>query len=90
MANLDEARIDRAVLAVLSLTLHNGDRAWKTFDWDAMNRLHAKGFISDPVGTAKSVALTETGLAEAQRLALYLFGKEQRDMPVASVRAFLL
>ena len=38
------------------------------FDWDAMERLHKKGFISDPVGKAKSVVLTEEGLREAERL----------------------
>lgn len=77
MADLDEAKIDRAVLALLSLTVHDGGRAWKTFDWDAMNRLHTKGFISNPVGTAKSVVLTDAGLAEAQRLAQELFGKDR-------------
>jgi hypothetical protein len=76
VANLDEAKIDRTVLAVLSLTLHAGNRAWKALDWDAMNRLHAKGFISDPMGAAKSVALTESGLAEAERVAQELFGKD--------------
>jgi hypothetical protein len=45
----------------------------KSFDWDAMNRLHEKGFISNPVGKAKSVALTEEGLAEAERLFNALF-----------------
>ena len=76
MENLDEVKIDRTVLALLSLTLHGGNRAWKTFDWDAMNRLHAKGLISNPVGTAKSVALTDAGLAEAHRLAQELFAKD--------------
>jgi hypothetical protein len=32
-----------------------------------MERLHKKGFISDPVGKAKSVVLTEEGLREAVR-----------------------
>jgi hypothetical protein len=76
VANLDQSKIDRTVLALLSLTIHEGNRAWKTIDWDAMNRLHANGFISDPVGAAKSVALTEVGLAEARRLARELFGKD--------------
>ena len=58
----DNDRIDEAVLALLYLTLHDGARAWKSFDWDAMNRLHEKGYISDPIGKAKSVVLTEEGL----------------------------
>jgi hypothetical protein len=49
-------------------------RAWKGFDWDAMSRLHEKGFISDPVGKAKSIVFTETGRAEARRLLIELFG----------------
>ena len=40
---LDEDKIDDAVLALLALTLHDGYRAWKGFDWDALNRLHRKG-----------------------------------------------
>lgn len=72
---LDEEKIDRAVLALLYLGLHSQYRAWKGFDWDAMNRLHEKGFITDPVGKAKSVVFTEEGLYEARRLLEELFGK---------------
>jgi hypothetical protein len=52
---LDTDRIDDAVLALLYLGLHDEFRAWKGFDWDAMNRLHEKGMITDPVSKAKSV-----------------------------------
>jgi hypothetical protein len=71
--HLDEEKIDRAVLALLHLGLHEGNRAWKGFDWDAMNRLHERGYISDPVGKAKSVAFTEEGLKESERLLEELF-----------------
>ena len=74
---LDENKIERAVLALLYLGLHDGVRAWKGFDWDAMNRLHEKGFISDPRGRAKSVVFTEEGLAEARRLLEELFSAEK-------------
>ena len=40
--DIDTDRIDEAVLALPWLGLHDGLRAWKTFDWDAMGRLHAK------------------------------------------------
>jgi len=73
---LDNDRIDEAVLALLLLGIHDGARAWKGFDWDAMNRLHDKGFISDPRGKAKSVVFTEEGLVEAERLLEELFSKE--------------
>ena len=42
-------------------------------DWDAMERLHKKGLISDPVGKAKSVVLTEEGQHEAERLFAQMF-----------------
>jgi hypothetical protein len=74
--NIDTERIDNAVLALLYLTLHDGARAWKGHDWDAMSRLHEKGFISDPVGKAKSVMLSERGLAESERLFKELFTRQ--------------
>jgi hypothetical protein len=37
----------------------HGVRAWKSFDWEAMNRLHEKGYISNPVGKAKPIIFTE-------------------------------
>lgn len=70
---INTQRIDEAVLALLYLGLHEGNRAWKGFDWDAMGRLCEKGFITDPVGKAKSVAFTEEGLQEARRLFETLF-----------------
>jgi hypothetical protein len=72
--NLDPEKIDEAILALLQLGLHDGNRAWKSFDWDALDRLHAKGFISDPIGKTKSVALTDLGMAESSRLLAQLFG----------------
>jgi Domain of unknown function (DUF6429) len=72
--DINTDRIDEAVLALLYLTLHDKYRAWKGFDWSAMNRLHEKGFISDPVGKAKSVVFTEEGLRESKRLFRELFG----------------
>lgn len=70
---LDDDKIDRAVLALLYLGLHDGARAWKGFDWDSLNRLHEQGFISNPRGKAKSVVFTEEGLSEARRLLEELF-----------------
>ena len=72
---IDEEKVDEAVLALLYLTLHDEGRAWKSFDWDAMNRLHEKGLIQNPVGKAKSVVFTEKGLEESERLFQQLFAK---------------
>jgi hypothetical protein len=73
--DVNTEKIDQAVLALLYLGLHDGYGTWKTFDWDAMNRLHQKGFISDPVTKAKSVTFTEGGFAEAERLFNAMFRK---------------
>lgn len=71
--NINEDKIDETVLALLYLTLHDGARAWKGFDWEALDRLHAKGFIENPVGKTKSVIFTEEGLKESERLFQKLF-----------------
>ena len=75
---LNTDRIDEAVLALLHLGLHDGARAWKSFDWDAMGRLHDKGYISDPVGKTKAVMFTEEGLRESERLLTALFGASDK------------
>jgi hypothetical protein len=71
--DIDVDKIDEAVLALLYLTLHEGVRAWKGHDWDALDRLYQKGMIDNPVGKAKSVVLTDEGLAESERLFRKLF-----------------
>ncbi|HYW91962.1 MAG TPA: DUF6429 family protein [Gammaproteobacteria bacterium] len=72
---IDWERVDAAALALLSLTLHDGDRVWKGLDWEITGRLHEKGYISDPGGRAKSVQLTPEGVARAQRALQELFGR---------------
>ena len=69
----DEDKVDNFTLALLYLVAHEreegfGARAWKGFDWDTLNRLHDKGFISNPVGKAKSVAMTEPGFLKSKDL----------------------
>jgi hypothetical protein len=71
--DIDQDKVDQAVLALLSLGRHDGHRTWKAFDWEVMGRLHQKGYISDPVGKAKSVLFTEEGLRESERLFDALF-----------------
>ena len=71
-------RIDEAVLALLYLGIFErgpmtGARTWKSFDWEAMDRLHQKRLISDPVSKAKSVMLTDTGLRRAEAAFRRLF-----------------
>jgi hypothetical protein len=76
--NLD--RIDEAMLALLYLTsFAEGKaefaftRAWKGHDWDALDRLHKKGMISDPKKEAKSAVLPKEGRQRSEELFHRLF-----------------
>jgi hypothetical protein len=71
---LDTDKIDDAVLALLLLG-ESGGRAWKGFDWEAMNRLHERGFISNPRTRAQSIVFTDEGLKRARQLLSELFGR---------------
>ena len=74
----DATKLDEVVLALLHFNAHTDHgvtRAWKGFDWDSLDRLHAQGFISDPKSKAKSVALTEEGARVAEELFKRHFGK---------------
>jgi hypothetical protein len=76
--DIDYDKIDDCTLALLYLvTLQDkcGARAWKSFDWDTMDRLHEKGYISDPKSKAKSVAVSEEGLSRARELFEHFFAK---------------
>ena len=70
---IDLDKIDDTVLALLWLTLHDENRAWKGFDWGALGRLHQKGLIADPANKAKSVVLSDEGLRRAEELFNALF-----------------
>jgi hypothetical protein len=72
----DFDRIDDAALALLFLTLHDGYRAWKGFDWSVMDRLREKGFIDDPHNKAKSVVFTEEGLQRSKELFESMFTRK--------------
>lgn len=65
---IDEDKIDDAVLAQLWLTAHNECCAWKGFDRATTDRRHKKGLIGDPVNKSKSLILTEEGLERSQAL----------------------
>ena len=71
-------KIDEAVLALLYLNIgerspFGGASAWKSLNWDAMDRLHESGLISDPATKAKSVGLSDEGLARAEAACNRLF-----------------
>ncbi len=69
----DKDKVDELTLALLFLVTHDrqeglGARAWKGFDWDTMDRLYGKGFITNPASKAKSVAMTEDGFKKSEEL----------------------
>lgn len=75
---IDTDKVDDAVLALLYLTRCDDKfraTSWKSHDWDALNRLHEKGYIENPINKNKSVGLTEEGKAKSQELFYKLFGK---------------
>jgi hypothetical protein len=71
----DRGKVDEMVLALLWLTRAGDCRAWKSLDWDAMERLHENGYISNPRTKAKSVAFTEDGERRARELFEQHFGR---------------
>jgi hypothetical protein len=67
--DLDESKIDEAVLGLLYLTSFEEcgvARAWKGHDWDVLNRLHELGLIEDPRNRNKSVVFTSDGFVRAK------------------------
>ena len=76
----DRNKVDEMVLALLTLTMFkdgSGVRAWKGHDWEALDRLHAQGYISDPKSKAKSVVFSEEGARRAQELFAQHFGGDR-------------
>jgi predicted GNAT superfamily acetyltransferase len=71
----NQIKIDETVLATLLLTLHENNRAWKGHSFEVLDRLYEKGYIYKPKGKAKSVVLTDEGLAKAREVFDGLFGE---------------
>jgi hypothetical protein len=74
-----DAMQEQMALSLLSLTMFSDygvTRAWKSLDWDVLDRLYAHGWIHDPKGKAKSVVFTPEGAAYAQMLAERYFGSD--------------
>jgi len=74
----DTEKVAEITMALLWLGLHDvnqfGARAWKGFDWDALNRLHEKGLIDDPKSKAKSVWMPAESVEYARSLFEKYFG----------------
>lgn len=64
-------KVDETVLALLHLTSFEDGKtlkAWKGMDWKVMDRLHEKGFISNPKSKVRSVGLTKEGAERSKEL----------------------
>ena len=76
----DQDKVDEIVLALLYLTIWEEDvwgaRAWKSHAWNALDRLHTKGYISDPKTKAKSVVLSPEGVRRGRELFEQHFGRK--------------
>jgi hypothetical protein len=72
---LDEGKIADAVLALLYLGLHDWTRAWKVFDWEALDRPAREGLIGNPRGKAKPLVFTKERLRRSKELFEAMFGK---------------
>jgi Domain of unknown function (DUF6429) len=78
LMEVDKEKVDDMVLALLYLTTFEDKprlRAWKGHNWDALDRLHRKDYISDPAMKAKSVLLTDAGAKRSQELFEKYFAK---------------
>ncbi len=67
----DKDKVDEMTLALLYLVMSQGREgglAWKSFDWRTMDRLHQKGWISDPKTKDLSVRVTAEGMKKAEEL----------------------
>ncbi len=68
---IDWDKVEEMSLALLHLTTFEDRglvRAWKGHAWEVLNRLHEHGWIDDPVGKAKSVAVTQEGVRRSREL----------------------
>ena len=74
----DTEKVDELTMALLYLAAHEGTavgaRAWKEFDWDTLNRLHAKGLTGNPRSKARLVTLSPEAVRRAQELFMKYFG----------------
>ena len=74
--DIDQETVHETVLALLYLWSrqeYGAHRTWKGMDWDVMNELYERGWISDPHSKARSVVLSDEGVAKAQEFVARYF-----------------
>lgn len=74
----NQEKVDDMILALLYLTSSTdkyGTRAWKGLDWQVLDRLYKKGYISDPGEKGPTMQLSKEGAERSKRLFKENFGK---------------
>ncbi len=77
--DIDTEKLAETALAILCLAAFQdgpSTRAWKGMDWDVMAMLFERGWIQDPKGKAKSVVVTDEGIAKAEQFLQRHFAKD--------------
>jgi hypothetical protein len=71
-------KVDEAALALMHLTtfVERGGvaRSWKGFDWDILDRMFERGWISDPQTKARSVVVFDEAVRQSKELFEQRFG----------------
>jgi len=80
--NYNKNKVDDTTLALMYLVTWRQKKdfpmsAWKSFDWETMDRLFDKGFISDPKSKAKSVRMSDEGFQRAKQFFEQMFGEKE-------------
>jgi hypothetical protein len=76
----DYDKVDEMTLALMYLVItkdkrESAARAWKGFDWDTLNRLYEKGYISNPKSKSHSIVISEEAAQKSKELFQKYFGK---------------
>ena len=74
----DREKVDEMTLALLYLGMSKTGgscRAWKGLDGPTLDRMHQKGWISNPMGKSPSVDVSPEAAKKAEELFRRHFGK---------------
>jgi hypothetical protein len=83
MMEHDTEKVDEVALALLLLTLHDHNRAWKGMSWEVSDRLHKKGWIKNPKNKNESVELTPVGYEACVLSFLKHFVPSEASIPLS-------
>ncbi|MEN6410875.1 MAG: DUF6429 family protein [Anaerolineaceae bacterium] len=76
----NQEKVDEMILALLYLTSSRdqyGTRAWKGLNWEALDRLYKKGYISDPQSKSPTLVMSEEGANLSKELLFKYFDAKE-------------